>query len=388
MSITAVRLVRQVLGIPGSRLVAWVLLASSVRAADPDAAAVDGFAIPQPGRTFQFPRDHGSHPEFRIEWWYITGHLTTADGARHGMQATFFRRAGARADLTARDASTNFASDEVFLAHMAWLDVSAGRFRHEERLNRRGWDASAATQQLAVRNGNWSLREVGADTFELHGGIQAEVSWKLTLHPRKPLVIFGTNGVSRKAVEPWAASHYLTFPRLDVTGEWRRGTNSQAVRGEAWMDHELSSSQLGAGQAGWDWACVQLRDGRELMAYRMRREDGTTDPFSTVAWIGRDGLVRQFGSDRLTWKTTGRWRSPRSKAEYPTTVMLEVPGVDGGPGESLRLEPLAADQELSGLGGFIPYWEGACRVLDSNGREIGSAFLEMTGYAGSLRKAL
>ena len=388
MKITASRPALRSLWAAGFRWVSGIVLAWSLSAADPDVATVDGFAIPQAGRRFQFPGDHGSHPEFRIEWWYITGHLTTADGMRHGMQATFFRRAGARAVPGVQGASTNFASGEVFLAHMAWLDVSTGKFRHEERLNRRGWDAAADTRRLAVRNGNWSLAEVGTDIFEVRGGVQAEVGWTLTLRPRKPLVIFGTNGVSRKAAEPWAASHYLTFPRLDVTGEWRRGTNRQTVRGEAWMDHELSSSQLGAGQAGWEWACVQLRDGRELMAYRMRRKDGSTDPFSTVAWIGTDGRLRQFGSNRLTWKTAGRWRSPRSGAEYPASVVLEVPALNGAMADSLRLEPLAADQELSGLGGFIPYWEGACRVLDSAGREIGSAFLEMTGYAGSLRKAL
>ena len=271
---------------------------------------------------------------------------------------------------------------------MAWLDVDSRRFRHEERLNRSGWDAAAATQHLSVRNGNWSLREIGNDTFELHGGVQAEVAWTLTLRPQKPLVIFGTNGVSRKGAEPWAASHYLTFPRLAVTGQMRRGTNAQIVRGEAWMDHELSSSQLGQGQVGWDWASLQLQDGRELMAYRMRREDGKIDPFSTVAWISREGRVTQFGADQFTWKTEGIWLSPHSGARYPAAVLLGTPKGEAMSGETLRIEPLFADQELSGLAGSIPYWEGACRVLDSKGREVGSAFLEMTGYAGLLRKAL
>ena len=353
-----------------------------------DSRTGDGFSIPQPARIFRFPTDHGSHPEFRIEWWYVTGHLTSGDGARHGFQATFFRRAGARSTNTPATVSTNFASDELYLAHMAWLDVGTGTFRHEERLNRRGWDADADTRRLAVRNGNWSLRDVGNDDFELRGGVQAEVAWTLTLNPKKPLVIFGTNGVSRKAAEPWAASHYLTFSRLAVTGRMRRGSNAQTVQGEAWMDHELSSSQLGQGQIGWDWLSVQLQDGRELMAYRMRREDGKTDPFSTVAWIDREGRVRQFGPDHFTWKTEGVWKSPHSGAQYPAVVVLSTPKWEAKPEEILRIEPLAADQELSGLGGSIPYWEGACRVLDSQGRVVGNAFLEMTGYAGLLHRAL
>jgi predicted secreted hydrolase len=360
------------------------------------------FALPQPGRIFQFPTDHGSHPEFKIEWWYITGHLTSEGDQRHGFQATFFRRAsdvrpsphpaGTNAS-TASPSTPNFANDEFFLAHMAWLDVSTKTFRHEERLNRRGWDAQAATNRLEVRNGNWSLKDLGPDAqgqpkLELRGGIQADLFWRMSLTPQKPLVVFGTNGVSRKAREPSAASHYLTFPRLAVTGELRRGSKTERIEGEAWMDHELSSSQLGEGQVGWDWTSIQFFDGRELMAYRMRRDDGTTDAFSTLAWIGKGGRVSQWGPDRFTWRGEGQWKSPRSGGTYPAAVLLTVPEPDGRPGPTLRIEPLCADQELSGGIAGVPYWEGACRVLDAQGKEVGRAFVEMTGYAGHLRRAL
>ena len=362
------------------------------------------FALPQPGRIFQFPADHGSHPEYKIEWWYITGHLTSEGGQRHGFQATFFRRSGDRRANTdtasvpltpSTSATPLFATDEFFLAHMAWLDVATGTFRHEERLNRRGWDAQADIRKLQLRNGNWSLKDLGPDTnetlaLELRGGIQADLFWRMTLRPQKPLVIFGTNGVSRKAREPSAASHYLTFSRKSVSGDLRRGSSSKSERleGEAWMDHEISSSQLGQGQVGWDWTCIQLFDGRELMAYRMRRDDGSTDAFSTVAWIGTDGRVSQWGPDRFTWRGEGQWKSPRSGGTYPATVLLTVPEPDGRPGPTLRIEPLCADQELSGGIAGVPYWEGACRVRDAQGKEIGRAFVEMTGYAGNLRRAL
>lgn len=362
------------------------------------------FALPQPGRIFQFPADHGSHPEYKIEWWYITGHLTSEGGQRHGFQATFFRRSGDRRANTdtasvpltpSTSATPLFATDEFFLAHMAWLDVATGTFRHEERLNRRGWDAQADIRKLQLRNGNWSLKDLGPDadgklTLELRGGIQADLFWRMTLRPQKPLVIFGTNGVSRKAREPSAASHYLTFSRMSVSGELRRGSSSKTERieGEAWMDHEISSSQLGQGQVGWDWTCIQLFDGRELMAYRMRRDDGSRDPFSTVAWIDKSGRVSQWGSDRFQWLGDGQWKSPRSGGVYPAAVLLSVPESDGSPGPTLRIEPLCADQELPGGIGGIPYWEGACRVRDAQGKEIGRAFVEMTGYAGNLRRAL
>lgn len=170
-------------------------------------------------------------------------------------------------------------------------------------------------------------------------------------------MVFGTNGVSRKAREASAASHYLTFPRLAVIGELRRGSQTERIEGEAWMDHELSSSQLGEGQVGWDWTSIHFFDGRELMAYRMRRDDGSTDAFSTVAWIGTDGRVSQWGPDRFTWRGEGQWKSPRSGGTYPATVLLTVPEPDGRPGPTLRIEPLCADQELSGGIAGVPYWK-------------------------------
>ena len=375
-------------------LIAFVLGVLQPVTAEGPSSGRRAFTMPQAGRVFRFPADHGSHPEFKIEWWYITGHLVSDGDQRHGFQATFFRRAGEGLPRArAEGSSTNFATDEFFLAHMAWLDVATGTFRHEERLNRRGWDAGAEIGRLEVRNGNWSLKDVGPDPegrtiLELKGGIQADLFWTLRLRPEKPLVVFGTNGVSRKAKEPEAASHYLTFPRLSVSGELRRGDQTQRIQGDAWMDHELSSSQLGEGQVGWDWTSIQFFDGRELMAYRMRRDDGTTDAFSTVAWIDKTGRVSQWGPDRFQWRGEGRWKSPRSGGSYPAAVTLTVPDPEGRPGPTLRIEPLCADQELSGGIGGVPYWEGACRVLDSNGREVGRAFVEMTGYAGNLRRAL
>jgi predicted secreted hydrolase len=358
----------------------------------------DGFALPRPGREFRFPQDHGSHPEFKIEWWYVTGHLSSTNGERFGFQATFFRRSGPLEKSAVTNPAPFFGQDKLHLAHMALLEVGTGKFIYEERLNRRGWDADSETGALNVRNGNWSLRQLGtevrpsssasisrrqsAEPMLLVGGIRAEASWRMVLTPSKPLVIFGTNGISRKAAEPEAASHYLTFTRLQVSADLKLGTKTLSATGEAWMDHEISSSQLGDSQAGWDWTCIQFHDGREVMAYRMRRKDGGTDPYSTLAWIGKDGSVRHFAPDNFRWKTGRTWRSPRTKAEYPASVQLTFPDEQGAGNRVVRIEPLAADQELSGGIGGIPYWEGACRVLDEDGKEIGRAFLEMTGYGG------
>ena len=344
--------------------------------ADP-AKTPDGYAIPQPGRQFVFPRDHGSHPEFKIEWWYLTGHLFAEDGRRFGLQATFFRRADGTAE-----------KGNIYLAHMALLDVKSGRFIHQERLNREGWDAGAAIGSLDVKCGPWSLRMDESGAMRVTGSVRAEASFELALKPIKPLVIFGENGVSRKGADPSAASHYLTFPRLETRGALTVAKETISVRGELWMDHEMSSSQLDEGQVGWDWACLQLRDGREAMVYRMRRKDGTTDPFSTLAWTNRDGALQHVAAKDFTLSPNGAWRSAQSGAEYPSGVLLSATDPSTGKRVQWRLVPLAKDQELHGRITGIAYWEGACRILDEQENEIGSAFLELTGYSGDLKRSL
>lgn len=347
----------------------WLLLFLTMTMLLHAQTTADGFAIPQAGRQFVFPRDHGSHPEFRTEWWYVTGHLDGKDGRRFGFQVTFFRQARREDGKTLH----------LHLAHAALLDTQTGRFVHEERLNREGWDAESSEATLAVWNGNWSL-QLNEKTQRLHiaATVKSEVLLRLELEAVKPLVVFGKDGVSRKGVSVEAASHYLTWPRLKTTGTVKLGAEELTVSGEAWMDHEFSSSQLEEGQVGWDWASLQLRDGRELMVYRMRRKDGTLDAASTLAVVERDGSVRQLSSDAFAWEVLGRWKSPRNGAEYPIRVRIRFEG------DSFELKPLVEDQEQDGGITRLPYWEGACDVVDSRGQAAGRAFLELAGYAGDL----
>jgi predicted secreted hydrolase len=372
----------------------WCSLLPALLAGEfsPPRVTSDGFSVPQPGRHFEFPRDHGSHPEFKIEWWYVTGHLYGEREQRYGFQATFFRRSGPRSsnENSFTNPATLFDHDELHLAHMALLDVREKRFLHQERLNRSGWDAAASTTTLAVRNGNWSLRlgTNGSPPLSLQGSIRAEAAFSLELSPTKPLVLFGENGISRKGASATASSYYLTFPRLEVSGRLTLEGREQAVHGQAWMDHEISSSQLDDDQAGWDWASLQLDDGREIMAYRMRQRDGSTDPFSTLAWVDTQGQVTHLGPAQFTWSTLRTWKSPATGGVYPVHVQLTT--VDPTNGQPVRfiLEPLLPEQELIGKLGGVAYWEGACRVLDASDREIGSAYLELTGYVGSLTERL
>jgi predicted secreted hydrolase len=369
-----------------------VVRGQSIRAAAPPLLTADGFRVPQPDPAFAFPRDHGSHPDYKIEWWYLTGHLFTAENParRFGFQATFFRSAAPRA-IAARPAPAAFGHDQIYLAHMALIDTSTGRFLHQERLNRAGWDASASPVTLDVHNGDWSIRLASAATISapapldshqvihLIGGIRADARFVLTLTPAKPLVRFGADGYSRKGAAPTAASYYLTFPRLAVAGSLALdGAAPLPVTGQAWMDHEYSSSQLDDAQIGWDWLSAQLHDGRELMFYALRRRDGSLDPASTLTWIDREG---QTATAPYRWEPLTTWRSPRTGAVYPQRIRLTTTDPATGAGFTLLVDPLASDQELGGALGGVTYWEGACRLLAADAvTELGSAYLELTGY--------
>ena len=353
---------------------------SSARA-DIPAFTADGFRVPQPGPTFAFPRDHGSHPDYKIEWWYLTGHLFTAEtpSRRFGFQATFFRSAAPR-EVAARPGAPAFGHDQIYLAHMALVDIGTGRFLHQERLNRAGWDASASTETLDVRNGDWSLRFLDpvAEKMELIGGIRADARFTLTLTPAKPLVRFGDAGYSRKGDAPTAASYYLTFSRLAVTGSLTLdGADPVAVTGQSWMDHEYSSSQLDQNQVGWDWLSAQLDDGRELMFYALRRTDGSLDPASTLTWIARDGTLTRAP---YLWEPLTTWKSPHTGATYPQRIRLTTTDPATGSEVVLIVDPYHNDQELGGTLGGVTYWEGACRILAPDGASLGSAYMELTGY--------
>ncbi|HJV22427.1 MAG TPA: lipocalin-like domain-containing protein [Holophagaceae bacterium] len=330
----------------------------------------EGFLVARPGKVFQFPKDHGSHPGFRTEWWYWTGHLQDGRGRAYGFQLTFFRQASPAA---AWKGSAAWRSDQIHLAHAALTDVGAGTFHTEERLDRGGLMAGAADSGIQVFHGSWSA---GAERlrFQVRGR-----SLELTVKALTPPVIFGEDGVSRKGADPTAASHYVTFPRLEVAGRLRDPDGERAVTGLAWMDHEWSSNQLDAAQVGWDWAGLQLDDGRSLMAYRLRRADGSPDPWSSATLVDSNGRILAR-TRAFSMVASGSWRSPRSGAPYPLPLRLVAFG------ETWTLEPLVQDQELgNGRPGGITYWEGACRVRDASGADRGRAYLELTGYAHSLK---
>lgn len=355
----------------------------------------EGFPVPKVGWRPKFPRANAAHPEFRIEWWYITGHLFGEDGARHGFQVTFFRNAHPQAPGELDAPGTTFGLRQLHLAHMALTDTKTGKFLHQERLNRAGWDADASTERLHVRNGGWSLTEIASDAqgrprFKLLGGVHADARLELEFTALKAPVVFGEDGVSRKGAGTTAASHYITHTRLGIQGTLALGeAPGNPVTGTAWFDHEISSSQLDDGQTGWDWASLQLDDGREVMAYILRGKDGSIDGCSTLAWVGRDGTVTHHGPAAFRWEPLDWWTSPATGGRYPISVRITAPDPEAGDKPVVfTLRPFVRNQELRGAVGGVPYWEGACQVLDPSGAAVGSAYLELTGYAQDLGRVL
>ena len=353
---------------------------------DPPARTPSGFPVPAPDRRPEPPAAHGAHREYMIEWWYWVGHLTTDDGEPLGFQSTVFRRAAGPGEGGEPDRSA-FGKQHLFLAHGALSELGRGEFSHQQQLFREGWQARAESGRLGLRVGMIAAAEAdgGFDlTMRLKGGR------KLTLRlvPEKPLVSFGERGLSRKGADPASVSWYWTYPRLRATGTLRRDGRDVAVKGLAWMDHEISSSQLSAGLAGWDWTCMHLDDGTEVKAYRLRTKSGGSDPWSAVYWVDADGGTRSVHADAMNWKENSWWTSPQTGIRYPTAVTVTATDPRDGGSRVYQLRPRLAAQELGTCAEANPYWEGACEVFDERGRRLGLAYLELAGYGGGLAAQL
>jgi predicted secreted hydrolase len=332
-----------------------------------------------------FPRDHGAHDDARVEWWYVTGHLFDASGRRSGFQLTFFRTG--LVDEPKGTRTSAFAPRDLHLAHFSRTDVDGKTFRYAERTHRDGpGGASARTTHLDVANEDWRLTELGGKLVLRASDRVDDVEETLTLllTPEKPPVLHGENGLSRKAPEPDAVSRYVSFTRLRAEGWATRGTEARAVNGSAWMDHEWGSGAIGKGTTGWDWFSVQLDDGRDLMLYLLRGEDGARTLHSSGTLVDRAGRATPLAPSDVSVEVTDRWTSPRSKGTYPARWVLRVPKA----GLALEVVPLLADQELvTDRSTRVTYWEGACDVRDVSapakpGRPLGRAYVELTGYAG------
>ncbi|MBS0445495.1 MAG: carotenoid 1,2-hydratase [Proteobacteria bacterium] len=341
--------------------------------------AARGAPAAETPRALAFPTDFGAHPETRIEWWYITGHLD-ADARRWGFQITFFRSAtGLAADSTSR-----FAARQLVFAHAALTDLQQRRLRHDERIARSGFGiAEAATGDTALALHGWRLARSGTpERSRYHAELQSEraaFGLMLDLDATQPVLLQGVAGTSRKGPRPEQASRYYSEPQLAVHGTLIEDGRSRAVQGRAWLDHEWSDALLAPDAVGWDWIGMNLDDGSALTAFRLRRADGG------ALWAGGSfrapgQAVRDFGPDEVRFTPGRAWQSAASGARYPVAWTVETPV------GRTTVEALLDAQELDSRAstGSV-YWEGLSALLDAAGRRIGIGYLELTGYAARLR---
>jgi predicted secreted hydrolase len=339
-------------------------------------------------QTLQFPRDLGSHPDFAIEWWYITGQVHAAQ-RQFGFQLTFFR---SRVPVT-QGMRSSFAAKQLIFAHAAVTDVAGQRLLHDQRIARASGNtqvdlATASEADTDLSLGNWLLRREGNSYQAQANG--SDFSFQLDLRETQPLLLQGDQGWSRKGPETSQASYYYSLPQLQVSGQLSLGEQTLPVQGQAWLDHEWSQSLMHADAVGWDWIGMNLLDGSALTAFRLRTKDGA------ALWAG--GSLRApgsaqaeiFGPDDVLFTPQRNWKSPASGTSYPVQWSVQIrraqPNTSIKMLERYTVKAVIDNQELDSRQstGAI-YWEGLSELLDSRDTVVGRGYLEMTGYANPLR---
>lgn len=354
-----------------------------------------GFAQVLEPSQMRFPQDHGPHPDYRQEWWYLTGNLDSDAGERFGFELTFFRFALAPAPAHGTGAPQSSGSTasggqvesgwrtrQMYMAHFAVTDVARQRFRFAEKLSRGALGlAGAAGEPLRVWIDDWRLGSaaqgaVSGEHWRLHAANeQYELDVEAT--PLMEPVLNGERGFSRKSDEPGSASYYYSIPRVAISGRLVRDGRTQTVHGLAWLDREWGSGALGRREQGWDWFALQLKDGSALMFYSLRNRDGTRDPNSAGTWVSATGESRALSNGDVQIEVGDRWANARGD-RYPSRWRVRVPAV----GLDVDVRPVLADQELSTS---ARYWEGAVDVsgAGADGKPVaGRGYVELVGYAG------
>ena len=333
-----------------------------------------------PGYVYRFPADHAAHPEFRTEWWYYTGHLSTAKGRNFGFQLTFFRHAVRPPSIQSK---SNWALHTLYFAHFAVTDEKENNYRFQEKVSRGALGIAGADSDIyRVWVEDWEVSLQG-NKHNLKAG-NKDMGVDLTLVPSKSPVIHGENGVSQKAVGEGYASHYYSLTRMQARGVLDWEGQSYEVQGLAWMDHEFGSNQLRDYQVGWDWFSVQLQNQTELMIYIIRHKDGKPDPTSSGTFVYPDGRTEHLPLETFGVRVLGSWRSKKTGTTYPSGWLIRVPSKQ----LELRLIPTVRDQELTTRKStLVNYWEGGVRVEGKlEGQDVhGRGYVELTGYDEQFR---
>lgn len=349
---------------------AFVVAAMAVFGASADVVYPDVV----PGYEIQLPRDEGSHPQFKTEWWYVTGWLEDESGSPLGFQLTFFRsRTGIDDDNPSR-----FALRQVLFAHLAVSDPKRGSLLHHEKSARPGFGLAAAAEgALDVYIDDWHLRRDG-DSYVAFARAD-DLRLELKLRPQAPPLLQGDQGFSQKGPDPSSASYYYSLPQLEATGRIAIDGRDRTVRGIAWFDHEWSGAIVDERAQGWDWVGLNLDDGGALMMFQMRGPE-ETELWAAAKWRAGDSSESvSYQPEAIEWKPLRRWRSSRSGVSYPVEWQVTL-------GERvITLRPLMDDQENDARGSTgTLYWEGAVRAFEGD-KPIGRGYLELTGYGEKMR---
>ena len=339
-------------------------------------AEAEDFESVVPGRKLEFPKDHGSHPRFKTEWWYFTGHLTPKGEARSrfGFELVFFR-VGLADVKTSRSA---WKVENLYLAHFALTNDAENSFFSAEKSRRGSFgEAGAEENTLHTWNGRWSA-ELKNDKILL-AAEEPEASLKLELVSQKPIVLQGDQGFSQKGPNPSEASYYSSFTRLTGHGELRQKNQIYTIdRASVWMDQEFTSSSSGEAKIGWDWFALQLDSGEEIMLYQLRDKEDRPTNFSAGTFIGKDGKSRRLSNEEFQIFPLSHWKSPSSGIVYPAKWKLQLPSLN----QTFIVQPTVAEQELHTRGSTgVNYWEGRSEVRDEKSSNVlGYAYVELVGY--------
>lgn len=330
------------------------------------------FARVDEPRTFKFPQDHFSHPEYRIEWWYLTGNLEAETGNQYGYQITFFRTA---LKPGSPQRSSRWASHQIWMAHLAVSDINQQKHYQSQRLSRAAIGLAGIQQQpFKIWLEDWQIIATGQGDFPWHiVAKDKQVEIDLLVNPLKSVVLQGDRGLSQKSSQPGNASYYYSFTRLKTTGTITVNGAEHKVNGLSWLDREWSTSALGKNQSGWDWFSLQFNSGEELMYYQLRDKTGKSDRNSQGKWVKTNGETINLKRQDVKLVAIDYWQA-ESGGKYPVKWRLRIPKIS----QDLLIKAAIDDQLMRGS---IHYWEGAVMVYQTNNNKpVGKGYLEMTGY--------
>lgn len=317
----------------------------------------EGFATPAPDPVFDFPADHGAHPDYRIEWWYLTATMQGPDGTEYGLQWTLFRSA------LAPFATSGWDSPQIWFGHAAVTTPTA--HYTSERFARGGTGQAGVTPApFEAWIDEWHMRGDDFDTVALHAA-GPQFSYAVDLDAQGPLVFHGDKGYSVKSAQG-QASYYYSQPFYALAGTLTLPEGDVPVTGTAWLDREWSSQPLAADQTGWDWFSLSLDDGDKLMGFRLRQSDGSY--YTSGTWITPQGTTTALPDG--SFDATPLTQTDVNGRNVPTRWQVQVParGLD---------VTVAALNPQAWMDMAVPYWEGPVHVT---GTHSGRGYLEMTGY--------